>query len=187
MRWLWAFLLVAAGCNFSGGLHRQEEREVVVEASYGHADPSQPFLWQGIGDANDYGLIAGYAYYWRDRVGLQAKLTPVRIYDQSDGRVYACEFQIGFRYYFWEAEDLGVFLEALGGVSYADKSVPPEDGTHFNFTQDTGLGLEYLINDRWSVLGGYRYSHMSNGRGTDRTKNPSQNDHEWWLGIGYSW
>jgi hypothetical protein len=187
MRWVWTLLFAAAGCNFTGGLHREEERQVVVEASYGHADPTEPFLWQGDGDGDNLGLMVGYAYYWRDRVGLQAKLTPVRMYDQADGDAYLAEFQIGFRYYFWELEDFGVFLEALGGISYAHHSVPAVNGTHYNFTQDTGLGVEYLIDDRWSVLGGYRYSHLSNGQGVDQTKNPSQNDHEWWLGVGYSW
>lgn len=83
------------------------------------------------------------------------------------------------------APALGIFVEALGGLMQSNRSVP-EGGSHTNFTQDAGLGLELRLADNVSWMTGYRLRHVSNGN-VFGGENPSQNDHQAYMGVAFSW
>ena len=145
-------------------------------------------IWpDGEGRAQNAGATIAYNYFTADRFALTAAGTPVRIYAQDDGDIYAGEFQLGVRYYFADFEigekPIGLYAEALGGLMQSAKSVP-ETGSHTNFSQDTGVGFEVLLSDQISWIGGYRLRHISNGDmfGED---NPSQNDHMVYTGLAF--
>lgn len=175
------------GCT--GGLHRAGERQFTLLGSYGYPVKGEAIWPDGDGRAENAGLSLGYNYFPADRLALGASITPYRLYNQSDGDAYAGELQLAVRYYFAEFElgstPASLFAEALGGMMHSARSVP-EAGSHTNFTQDTGVGVELQLIEGVSWITGYRFRHLSNGYvfGHD---NPSQNDHQVYTAIGFSW
>jgi hypothetical protein len=141
------------------------------------------------GRADNAGVALAYNYFATDRVSIGAAVTPYRVYNQSDGDIYAGEIQLAARYYLADFKlgqaPVGIFGEVLGGMMQSAKSVP-ETGTHTNFTQDTGLGVEVRLTDKVSWITGYRLRHLSNCYAFG-AENPSQNDHQVYTGIGVSW
>lgn len=186
-----AVLLAASvvGCGCSGGIHRQGEQRISLTAGYGLPIKSDVLYPDGEGRAESSSLTVGYDYFAADRLALHAVATPYRLYDQSDGNVYAGEFQLGLRYYFWEFAVIGMpvalYGEVLGGMMNGARSVP-EEGSNTNFTQDTGVGFEVVLSPRLSWIGGYRLKHLSNGRIFRTDSNPSQNDHFVYTGLSMS-
>ncbi len=178
---------LVSGCT--GGSHFRGEQRFSIMGSYGQPF-NEGFVWNGgDGTGQDAGLTVGYDYFLEDRLALTGTLTPYRIYNQDDGDIYAGEFQLGLRYYFWEfdllAKPFSLYGEILGGVTYGARSIP-EEGSNFNFTQDTGLGFETQIADGVAWFGGYRLKHLSNGNFFN-DDNPAQNDHFVYTGISFSW
>jgi hypothetical protein len=175
--------LTVAGCD--GGLHRQGDWQLAVTGSYGHPIRGQALWPDGDGRADNGAGTVGLNYFARDRLAVLSGLTPCRIYNQSDGNVYAGEIQLGARYYFWEFHigpvPVGLYGELLGGISYSARSVP-EEGSNFNFTQDAGMGFEMILVDGVSLIGGYRLKHLSNAD-LFNDANPSQNDNHVYGGI----
>src|SRR5262245_46150363 len=174
----------------TGGLHRAGEQQITLLGSTDHPIKGDVGFWPyGEGRADNAGVALAYNYFATDRFSIGAAITPYRVYNQSDGDVYAGELQIAARYYVADFKlgpaAVGVFGEILGGMMQSAKSVP-ETGTHTNFTQDTGLGVEIKLTDNVSWISGYRLRHLSNcyAFGPD---NPSQNDHQVYTGIGISW
>ncbi len=176
---LGSIVLLGVGCT--GGVHRQGEHQLTLTGAYG-----QPFFTENLwpdaeGDGENASFTIGYTYFAQDRIGLRVAGTPYRNYRQSDGDTYAGEFQVGVRYYFWEFDLLerpvALFAEALGGLTYSERSVPEDEGSHTNFTQDTGLGFEWHLSEDVSWIGGYHLKHLSHGRIWRGGRNPSQNDH----------
>jgi len=78
-----------------------------------------------------------------------------------------------------------LYGEMLGGMTYGAQSIP-EDGSNFNFTQDTGVGLEMQISDGVSWFTGYRLKHLSNA-GLFDDDNPAQNENVVYTGVAFSW
>ena len=180
-------LCLVAGCN--GGLHHKGEQRFSVIGSYGEPF-NESFVWKGgDGSGQEAALTLGYDYFLEDRLALIGTVTPYRIYNQSDGDTYAGEIQLGLRYYIWEFELFStpgaVYGEMLGGVTYGSRSIP-EEGSSFDFTQDTGLGMEMQISDDVSWFTGYRLKHLSNGNFFN-DDNPAQNEHFVYLGVAFSW
>jgi hypothetical protein len=179
--------MLSMGC--AGGNHHKGERRISLLGSYGHPIKGQAIWPDGEGRAENAGLAVGYDHFVADRFSLGAALTPYRIYNQPSGDTYAGEFQIALRYYFAEFELLdapsGLYLEALGGLMQSARDVP-DGGSHTNFTQDSGLGLEVKLADRLSWVTGYRLRHLSNGDAFGEG-NPSQNDHQVYTGLSISW
>jgi hypothetical protein len=175
--------LLATGC--AGGLHRKGDGQLSVVGSYGHPIRGWAIYPAGDGRAENYGVTVGYDHFLDDRLALLSAVTPFRRYNQSDGNVTAGEFQLGFRYYFYEFDvaqtPVGLFGEILGGLQLSSKSVP-EEGSHMNFTQDTGVGFEAHLTDTIRWITGYRLKHLSNGS-IFGTTNPAQNDHHVYTGI----
>lgn len=175
--------LLVAGCE--GGLHRKGETRFTAMGSYGEPIKGDVIWPDGKGRGQNAGLTLGLDHHLADRTAIVATLTPYRIYNQSDGDIYAGEFQLGLRCWLVEfdvfGQPVGIFTEALGGVTYGARSIP-EEGSNFNFTQDTGLGVELPLTDDISWISGYRLKHLSNGR-LFNDDNPSQNDHFVYTGL----
>lgn len=180
-------LTLQAGC--AGGIHRRGEQQLSLLGSFGTPIKGQAVWPDADGRADNAGVALGYSYFAADRFAVGAALTPYRNYNQSDGDAHAGEFQVALRYYFADFElldtPIGLFAEALGGIMQSSRSVPP-DGSGANFTQDTGLGIEVKLGEGVSWITGYRLRHVSNGYLFSQD-NPSQNDHQAYTGIAFSW
>jgi len=177
-----AAVCVLWGC--SGGLHHQGDLRVGVLAAYEEPIRGETPWSDGLGRAQTAAMTVSGDYFLADRTALIVALTPYRIYNQSDGDVYAGEFQLGARYYItqWHKPvDMALYAEILGGIMLARHSVP-EAGSSFNFTQDTGIGVEVKLTDDISWVTGYRFKHLSNGD-LFNDDNPSQNDHQVYTGF----
>lgn len=185
--WLAACLLLLLGTGCQGGLHREGEHRLGVTGNYGEPIKGEVIWPDGEGRAQNGGVSVDYNYYLSDRTAIIAAATPYRTYNQSDGDIYAGEFQLGVRYHFWEFDiaqvPVGLYLDLLGGLTGSARSVP-EDGSHLNFTQDTGIGMEVQLTDQISWISGYRLKHLSNGR-LFGDENPSQNDHFVYTGLSF--
>jgi len=189
----WLLLLLAgAGCATGpagpAGLPRRArrgEQRLEIAVSYGIPDDDRVLWWDSVNEAPNAGLSVLYGRFLRDRLALLAGGTPVRIYDQDGDAVWLGEIQLGLRFYAWARGPVAFYLEGLGGLALARRRIPP-DGTKGNFTADLGLGVEYPLDDRRSLVAGYRISHLSNGRGNVST-NPGQDDHELYVGFAWRW
>jgi hypothetical protein len=186
-RSLIAALLPLTGC--SGGIHVLGDRQIAVHGSYDHPISGPALYPEGDGRAENAGVTVAYHEFFADRTAFVSALTPYRNYNQSDGDIYTGEFQIGVRHYFWEFDlgkvPVGLFAEIYGGLLYGSESVP-EEGSQANFTQDTGIGFEARLDKHISWISGYRLRHLSNGY-IFSDKNPSQNDHQVFTGIAFTW
>jgi len=183
------FCCVGAGC--AHGFHKAEDQQVTAFASYGDPRTDDPLWWIGEGDAKNVGLTFGYNYFLADDLAFLAEFTPLRRYSQDGETIHAIEFQLGVRGFFWSADlsgpsKIGLFFDVAAGFMAANARVP-DRGTKSNLTADFGPGIEYRINEEWSILGGYRLHHISNIGPTETSNNPGQNDDRYYLGVGYSW
>lgn len=184
---LYGSVALLPGC--AGGLHRAGEHQVTLLGSYGHPIKGDVIWPDGEGRAGNAGVALAYNYFATDRLSVGGAITPYRNYNQSDGDAWAGEFQIALRCHFAEGKvgetPVGVFGELLGGLMQSSRSVP-EAGTHTNFTQDAGLGIEFKLSENVGWITGYRLRHISNGQAFGG-ENPSQNDHQVYTGIAISW
>lgn len=180
---------IAALTGCTGGIHRAGDQQFSLHASSDWPIRGEAIWPDGDGRAENFGVTLGYNYFFQDRWAFLTNVTPYRRYNQSDGDITAGEFQIGFRWFFWEFDladvPVGLYAEALGGILHASQSVP-ELGSNTNFTQDTGVGFEARISDHVSWQAGYRLRHLSNGH-IFGPENPSQNDSQVYVGIAISW
>lgn len=182
-----AACLACLGC--AGGIHHAGEQQFALSGSFGHPIKGQAVWPDGKGRADNAAVTLGHNYFLDDRLAFMSALTPYRNYNQSDGDAYTGEFQLGLRYFFWELESLaapaGFFAEIWGGALYGARSVPGA-GSNFDFTQDTGLGVEVKLSDDVSWITGYRLRHLSNGNFFNDS-NPAQNDHHMYTALAFSW
>ena len=79
-----------------------------------------------------------------------------------------------------------VIYDLAGGFSYSDRSVP-ENGTHWNYLGEIGLGVEWRASETTSWTLAYHIKHLSNGKGGDSRINPGQNEHQFSIEFGFSW
>ena len=177
------FCIPLIGCQES--LHRRGEQRLGLVGSYGEPIKSAAIWSAGDGTGQNAAATIEYNKFTTDRTALLVTATPYRIYNQDDGDVYAGEFQLGLRYHFAKFElgtvPVGLYGEILGGLTYGARSVPDE-GSNFNFTQDTGVGFEIQLTEEVSWINGYRLKHLSNGN-LFNDDNPSQNDHFVYSGL----
>jgi hypothetical protein len=122
-------------------LHRRGERQLLLLGSYGEPIGGEAVWPDGDGTAQNAGFTLAYNEFLRDRVSWLGTLTPYRIYNQDDGDIYAGEFQLGLRYYFWEFDlaqtPVLLYGEILGGLTYGARSIP-EEGSNFNSRRTRG-------------------------------------------------
>ncbi len=175
--------VLLAGC--SGGLHRKGDMQFSMTGTYGHAIKGETPWTDAKGRGDSASASLGLNYFIEDRLALMAELTPMRIFNQSDGDAYTYELSLGARYHFLEfdiaAMPVSLYGEIMGGFMHGNDSVP-EEGSNFNFTQDTGVGIEMKLAENVSWVTGYRFQHLSNGNFFN-DDNPSQNDHQVYTGV----
>ncbi len=171
------------GC--SGGFHRKGDVQFSVTGTYGHAIKGETPWTDAKGRGDSASVSLGLNYFVEDRLALMAELTPMRIFNQSDADAYSYELSLGARYHFLEFDigpmPVSMYGEIMGGFMHGLNSIP-EEGSNFNFTQDTGVGVELKLADNVSWVTGYRFQHLSNGNFFN-DDNPSQNDHQVYTGL----
>ena len=121
---------------------------------------------------NNIATVAG-GYYFADRHCFRVELTGWDM-NAKDGNpdTTALGGNLGLRFHFLEYRRLTLFAEGILGFYYADRKFPP-GGTHFNFTQQGGLGATLRLDDNVHLFGGARYVHASNARIHGEDENPS--------------
>ena len=171
------------GCT--GGLHTRGEQRLALRANYGDPVVGSALGYRGNGNAKNVGASAAFEHFVHDRVALSGGLG-YRYYDQSDGPVHAAELEVGVRHFVLELGDVALSLDVFGGFMIASRSVP-EAGTPYNFLLGFGPTIEIPLGDNATLLIGYQFRHVSNGRGRSEPDNPTQNDHRAVVGIAIKW
>jgi Lipid A 3-O-deacylase (PagL) len=76
----------------------------------------------------------------------------------------------------------GIFMDASAGLLEADINIPTQ-GSHFNFFETAGFGVETpIIRPGLFFLGGARFQHISNA---GLENNPGYNAIEFYLGVSF--
>jgi hypothetical protein len=118
----------------------------------------------------------------RGQLEMVIEITPVFLAYQSNLAKGAGFSPLMFR---WNLRDYGAihpFLEIAGGFVATNRDVP-EGTTRMNFSSHAGTGVRVRVADRWSVVAGYRFHHLSNGSTAPR--NPGINSNVGYLGVAY--
>lgn len=136
-----------------------------VEASGGYVGPIR------FSDAGFTTASVGANYYFGDGVALGAALDGYAVQqfgeDSAGGGL-----SLGSRWHALRFQRVTLFGDAIGGVNEFTVRTPPF-GTHFNYTAKVGVGLTVRLTDRFHLIGGARYFHLSNGTLHGRDENPS--------------
>ncbi len=142
--------------------------------------------WQG--DEETYHSFTGaLGYHLFDNFSINFGLTAHRVLQPTEVEfgsddTFAGEFAALLRWHFFTRGDFSLFVDGGSGVFYADDNVPGE-GTRFNFTPQGGLGVTYRFADRWHLIAGGRWFHVSNAgiQGPDR--HPGSNAAMGYVGV----
>ena len=118
----------------------------------------------------------------RGRLEMVLEITPVFLAFQSD-RAQGVGFSpLMFRWNLREHGPIQPFLEMAGGVVATNRDVP-EGTTRMNFSSHAGAGVRVRVAERWGVVVGYRFHHLSNGSTAPR--NPGITSNIGYLGLAY--
>jgi len=74
------------------------------------------------------------------------------------------------------------YIEGGFGIIYTTQHTR-EQSTQYNFLSQVGVGLQFFLNEKYALTGGYRYRHMSNA-GID-SPNRGIDHHFVLLGVSY--
>jgi hypothetical protein len=118
----------------------------------------------------------------RGRLEMVIEITPVFLAFQSDRAEGAGFSPLMFRWNLREHGPIHPFFEMAGGVVATNRDVP-EGTARLNFSSHAGAGARVRVAERWGVVVGYRFQHLSNG-GTAR-RNPGINSNIGYLGLAY--
>jgi hypothetical protein len=118
----------------------------------------------------------------RGRLEMVIEITPVFVAFQSDRAEGAGFSPVMFRWNLREHGPIQPFFEIAGGVVATNRNVP-EGTTRLNFSTHAGPGARVRVAERWSVVVGYRFHHLSNG--TTAARNPGINSHVGYVGLAY--
>jgi hypothetical protein len=118
----------------------------------------------------------------RGRLEMLIEITPVFLAFQSYRAEGAGFSPLMFRWNLREHGRIYPFLEMASGVVATNRDVP-EDTTRFNFSSHAGTGARVRVVERWGVVVGYRFQHLSNGSTAPR--NPGINSNVGYLGLAY--
>jgi len=69
---------------------------------------------------------------------------------------------LGLKFNFGQQTWIKPFVAASVGFLYFTDDVPVPDSSHFNFTPEVGLGLQFFLAPKRAVTIGYKYFHISN-------------------------
>ena len=118
----------------------------------------------------------------RGRLAMAIELTPVYVAFQSN-RVEGIGISpLVFRWNLREWGPIQPYLELAGGVVGTNHDVP-EGTTRWNFTTHGGVGGRVSVAERWGVVAGYRFHHLSNANTAPR--NPGINSNVGYVGLSY--
>lgn len=174
------FLLVLACCGAcSGGRHARGDRQVVTALDWGEPTSGSA------GRAQSVGLSAQGQWFVFDRWAPGVKTT-VRRYNEVTGPITAVEFEATSRHYLFEVGPLGFLFDITGGVSIARDPVP-FTGNSTNFVVGAGPAIEIPLSEKLDLLFGYQYRLLTSVEGGGSSDNPGQEDHRFWVGLGFDW
>ena len=74
------------------------------------------------------------------------------------------------------------YIEGGFGIIYTTQHTR-EQSTQYNFLSQVGVGLQFFLNEKFALTGGYRFRHMSNAG--IKTPNRGINHHFALLGVSY--
>lgn len=154
----------------------------IVRAHKGFVVRGKALAWTGLGNAPDVGL--GVSSYWfvQDWLAIGAAVSPTR-FNPAGPATLGVEVEGASRGYVFQSPDLGLFLDLKGGYLATKRGTPP-GGTRDNWTFAFGPGFEVPLGHRFSFVGGAEFHHLSNAKGRDTPRNPSQNEVRSWIGFG---
>jgi hypothetical protein len=95
---------------------------------------------------------------------------------------YLVGASVGLRYHFRTGTQFVPFVGGSFGIAITDIGDPDASGK-FQFHEQIGTGLHYLISNRHAVSCEYTYWHISNGR--IREPNAGVNNHT--VSVGFAW
>lgn len=130
--------------------------------------------------------VSAGKYFWNNSA-LNVELLGAYV-DQPDIEDRALLGGIGLvgRWHFLVVEKFSIFFDGGGDVTYSDHEVPP-GGTNFNFIGKFGFGATIELRDRFHLIGGCRYFHLSNGQIRGKDDNPSYDGVQIWGGVMWTW
>ena len=88
-------------------------------------------------------------------------------------------FDLRGRLELFKIDQVSFFAEGTAGIIQSDHPVP-FDGTHFNFIETAGVGLQFPVGRQLFLQGGMRFEHISNA---GISVNPGYNGVQGYLGI----
>jgi len=182
-RLLLLFFLLLVACE--GGLHRRGDKMWSVRAHYGEPIEGRTFVGNGLGKSPSAGVGVYNHWFVRDRLALGLGLTPT-VFQQQGDTVWGAELNGQVRWYFADVSEVGFFLDVQGGLLLLSEDLPPR-GTPYNLSYVIGPGVEWAIGERWRMLGGVLFHHISNGKGIESPDNPTLNETRVWIGFGSTW
>jgi opacity protein-like surface antigen len=119
-------------------------------------------------------------YYFLDNLSGNIELTGLTV--QQDNVATAAQVAIVLRHHFIEIGRGSLFFDVGGGLFRGSERVPA-NGTHNNFTFETGFGATYPVADGVHLIAGIRYFHLSNAMRKGDVRNPSINGPEGYVGL----
>jgi hypothetical protein len=159
-------LMGGVGSAVGGGGREGTEREQAIYAiDWGHM----------IGGEHGPGLLRG-------RLEMMIEIAPVFLAFQSDRAEGAGFSPLMLRWNLREHVRLQPFFEIAGGVVATNQDLP-ENSARLNFSSHAGGGARLRVAERWGVVVGYRFQHLSNGSTAEH--NPGINSNVGYLGLAY--
>jgi lipid A 3-O-deacylase PagL len=120
--------------------------------------------------------------FLRGRLEMLIEITPMFLAFQSDRAEGAGFSPLMFRWNLREHEPIHPFLEVASGLVATNRDVP-EETSRLNFASHASAGARVRLAERWGVVAGYRFQHLSNASIAPR--NPGINSNIGYLGLAY--
>jgi hypothetical protein len=145
----------------------------------------------GQADVEAVNFELGHAFSRRTELGVV--LTPMNIRQRKSG--YTDQFGDGYenvraistslfvRYHFGAGSRVRPYAELSSGPVWSEKRVPAGT-TRFNFISQGGVGVTIRPQDRYGIIVGWRFGHISNG-GIEPDRNPGYNTNALILGVQF--
>lgn len=92
---------------------------------------------------------------------------------------------VNFKFMFFAKNRLKPYAQVGAGLLFTNKDVPVPRATRLNLTGDFGGGLMYMLTGKRAVSFGYKYFHISNGKGLDNANNPGYNANVFYINYSF--
>jgi len=141
--------------------------------------------------ANLFGGGVGLSYYIKNNLAIRAEAIGLGV-EQNGDDTAAGGLTLLARWHFYRQPRWSLFVEGGAGFLISDASIPDglsareENGTHFNFTPQVGLGATYHLADNMHLIGGFRYIHISNADIAGDDENPGNDTVGGYLGVMFT-